>query len=89
MALADLQAKIAQLQADVAAEHTANGQILADVQKLLAGASAGPGPGQVVVNESDLDALTQSASDIDASVVADTAADTAADATVNPPPATT
>ena len=50
------------------AEHTANGQIHADVQKLLAGASAGPGPGQVIVNESDLDALTSTAGDIDASV---------------------
>ena len=87
MALSDLQAKIAQLQADVAAEHIANGQILADVQKLLAGASQGPGPGQVIVNESDLDALTQSASNIDATVVADTAADTAADGQVNPPAA--
>lgn len=85
MALADLQAKMAQLQTDTAAEHTVDLQILADVQKLLAGASAGPGIGQVVVNESDLDALTQTASDIDTQVVADTAAATAADATVNPP----
>ena len=55
---------------------------ITDVQKLLANQSAGPGPGQVVVQQSDIDALTTSIQSL-------TAADVAADATVNPPPATT
>lgn len=71
---------LAGLQSAVAALTTANNQIVADIQKLLAGASQGPQPGQVIVNQSDIDALT-------ASVTALTSADTAADQTVNPPAA--
>lgn len=66
------------LQSAVAALATAQGQVIADVQKLLAGQSAGPGPGQVIVNQADVDALTTSIQSL-------TAADVAADATVNPP----
>lgn len=66
------------LQTAVAALATAQGQVIADVQKLLANQSAGPQPGQVIVNQSDIDALTTSVQSL-------TAADVAADATVNPP----
>lgn len=71
---------LAALQAAVAALSTAQGQVIADVQKLLAGQTGGPQPGQVIVNQSDIDALTSS-------IQALTAADVAADVTVNPPPA--
>lgn len=67
------------LQQAVAALTTAQGQVIADVTKLLAGQSTGPGPGQVIVNQADIDALTTSVASL-------TAADVAADATVNPPP---
>jgi len=73
------------LQAAVAALATAQNQVIADVQKLLANQSTGPQPGQVVVSQADIDALTTSVQGL-------TAADVAADATVNPPatpPATT
>lgn len=59
---------------------TANQQILADVTKLLANQQPGLQPGQVIVNQADIDALT-------ATVQQTTASDVAADATVNPPPA--
>lgn len=71
---------LAGLQAAVAALSTAQGQVIADVQKLLAGQSAGPQAGQVVVSQADIDALTTS-------VQALTAADVAADASINPPAA--
>jgi hypothetical protein len=71
---------LAPLQAAVAALATAQAQVIADVTKLLANQSAGPGPGQVIVNQADVDALTTSVQGL-------TAADVAADATVNPPPA--
>ena len=69
---------LAKLQADIAALQAANTQILADVTKLLANQSPGLQPGQVIVNQADIDAL-------DATVQGITGADTAADATVNPP----
>ena len=69
---------LAALQAAVTALTTATNQLIADVQKLLAGQSSGPGAGQVIVNQSDIDALTSS-------VTALTGAEQAADATVNPP----
>lgn len=72
---------LANLQAAIAALSTAQQQVIADVQKLLAGASTGPGPGQVIVNQSDIDALTTSVQSL-------TAADVAADQSVNPPPPT-
>jgi len=66
------------LQAAVAAATAATNQLIADVQKLLAGQSSGPGPGQVIVNQSDIDALTSTVTNL-------TASEQAADATVNPP----
>jgi hypothetical protein len=69
--LTALQAAIAALQAKVAA-------VDADVKKLLAGSTAGPGPGQVIVNQADIDALTTS-------IGAATATLTADDASANPP----
>lgn len=66
------------LSVGVTALVAANQQLIADAQKLLAGQSAGPGPGQVIVNQADIDALT-------ATVSAQTAADVAADQQVNPP----
>ena len=70
------------LTAAVASLTTATNQLIADVQKLLAGQSSGPAPGQVIVNQADIDALTASVTQI-------TASETAADATVNPPAAPT
>jgi hypothetical protein len=69
---------LAALQAAVTALTTATNKLIADVQKLLAGQQTGPGAGQVIVNQSDIDALTSS-------VTALTGAEQAADATVNPP----
>jgi hypothetical protein len=66
------------LQADMAKLQAANTQILADVTKLLANQQPGLQPGQVIVNQADIDAL-------DATVQGITSGDTAADQTVNPP----
>jgi hypothetical protein len=66
------------LQADMAKLQAANTQILADVTKLLANQQPGLQPGQVIVNQADIDAL-------DATVQGITSGDTTADATVNPP----
>jgi hypothetical protein len=70
--LTALQAAIGELNTKVVA-------IDADVKKLLANATSGPGPGQVIVNQADIDALT-------ASVAAATTTLTADDTAVNPPP---
>ena len=73
---------LAGLQSAVAALTTATNQVIADVQKLLANQTGGLQPGQVIVQQADIDALT-------ASVSALTTSEQAADATVNPPaPAT-
>lgn len=69
---------LAKLQASVAALATENQQILADVTKLLAGQAPGLQPGQVIVNQADIDALQTTVDGM-------TAAETAADQTVNPP----
>jgi hypothetical protein len=69
------------LQADMVKLQAANTQILADVTKLLAGQQPGLQPGQVIVNQSDIDAL-------DSTVQSMTGSDTAEDAVVNPPAAT-
>jgi hypothetical protein len=69
---------LAALQSSVAALVSENAQILADVTKLLAGSSAGPQPGQVIVNQADIDALNATISGL-------TAADVAEDLLVNPP----
>jgi hypothetical protein len=50
----------------------------ADVKKLVANATPGPGPGQVIVNQSDIDALTNTVSGLTGTLAAD-------DALVNPP----
>jgi hypothetical protein len=76
----ELKMGLAPLQAALTALATAQGQVIADVQKLLANQSSGPQPGQVVVQQADIDALTTSVQGL-------TAADVAADATVNPPAA--
>lgn len=65
--LTGLQAAVSDLAAKVAA-------VDADVKKLLAGASAGPGPGQVIVNQADIDALTASVGAASGVLVADDAA---------------
>jgi X-X-X-Leu-X-X-Gly heptad repeat protein len=65
------------LQAAVAALTTGTNQLIADVQKLLANQSPGLQPGQVIVNQADIDALTTS-------VTALTASEVAEDAAVNP-----
>jgi len=70
MGLGALQAAVTALAAKVAA-------VDADVKKLLANASTGPGPGQVIVNQADIDALT-------ASVGAATGVLAADDAAANP-----
>jgi hypothetical protein len=70
---------LAALQSDMAKLQAANQQILADVTKLLANQQPGLQPGQVIVNQADIDAL-------DATVQSVTGADTSADATVNPKP---
>jgi hypothetical protein len=57
---------------------TENQQIAADVTKLLANQQPGLQPGQVIVKQSDIDALT-------ATVNAQTAAEQAEDLLVNPP----
>lgn len=69
---------LSNLSAGLTALVAANQQLVADAQKLLAGQSAGPGPGQVIVNQADIDALT-------ATVNAQTAIDVAEDQAVNPP----
>lgn len=69
---------LANLQSAVSALQTTNAQLVADIKKLLAGATTGPGPGQVIVNQADIDALTTTVN----SMVSE---DQAADATVNPP----
>src|SRR4051812_32395922 len=71
--LAALQTAFADLQ-------SSNAKIRADVATLLANQQPGLQPGQVIVNQADIDALT-------ASVQSETSADQATDATVNPPPA--
>jgi hypothetical protein len=65
------------LQAAVAESIAATNQLIADVQKLLANQSPGLQPGQVIVNQADIDALTTS-------VTALTASEVAEDAVVNP-----
>lgn len=69
---------LAGITADIAALKAANTQIIADVQKLLANQQPGLQPGQVIVNQADIDAL-------DATVQGIASADTAADQQVNPP----
>lgn len=66
------------LQAGMAALVTAQAAVLADVTKLLANQQPGLQPGQVIVLQSDIDALTATVSGM-------TAADVAADLQVNPP----
>lgn len=72
---------LSNLSAGVNALIAANNQLIADAQKLLANQSAGPGPGQVIVNQADIDALTST-------VNAQTAADVAEDQAINPPATT-
>ena len=74
MGLTNLQAAVTALTGKVSA-------VDADFKKLLANSSAGPGPGQVIVNQSDIDNLTASVGAANAVLSAD---DTAA----NPPAAT-
>ena len=69
--LTGLQAAVAALTGKVAA-------VDADVKKLLANSQPGPQPGQVIVNQSDIDALTASVSTASGVLDAD-------DAAVNPP----
>ena len=69
--LTGLAAAVADLSAKVSA-------VDADVKKLLANSTAGPGPGQVIVNQADIDALTASVSAASGTLAAD-------DAAVNPP----
>lgn len=83
-ALAALKAQMAKLQTDVAAQQATDTQILADVAKLLAGATTLPN-GMVAVSAADIQALVDSAKALDDSVIAEMAADQAADAKVNPP----
>jgi hypothetical protein len=67
------------LQQAVADLITENQQIAADVTKLLANQTPGLQPGQVIVNQADIDALT-------ATITSATAAEKAEDLLVNPPP---
>jgi len=69
--LTALQAAVTDLSAKVAA-------VDADVKKLLANANPGPQPGQVIVNQADIDALTASISAASGVLAAD-------DTSVNPP----
>ena len=69
--LSGLQAAVAGLTAKVTA-------VDADVKKLLANSTPGPGPGQVIVNQADIDSLT-------ASVGAATGVLAADDTAANPP----
>jgi hypothetical protein len=71
--LTALQTAVTNLTAKVAA-------VDADVKKLLANSNPGPQPGQVIVNQSDIDALTATVTAADATLDAD-------DAAVNPPAA--
>lgn len=77
--MSTLNTGLTALQTAMAALVSENAQIVADVQKLLAGAAPGLKPGQVIVNQADIDALTSTVSGL-------TAADTAEDLLVNPPP---
>jgi len=70
--LSALQTAVADLSAKVAA-------VDADVKKLLANSNPGPQPGQVIVNQADIDALTSSISAASGVLAAD-------DSAVNPPP---
>jgi hypothetical protein len=70
--LTALQAAVTDLQSKVAA-------VDADVKRLIANATGGPQPGQVIVNQADIDALTASIGAATGTLAAD---DTAA----NPPP---
>jgi hypothetical protein len=73
--LSALQAEMTQLQTDV-------GKLIGDIKTLIANQQPGLQPGQVIVNQSDIDALTATASSIDSSV-------TAEDQSVAPPTTTT
>jgi hypothetical protein len=68
-----LQTAVTNLAAKVAA-------VDADVKKLLANSNPGPQPGQVIVNQADIDALTATVTAADTTLAAD-------DAAVNPPAA--
>lgn len=74
-----LQSAVADLQQKVADNTAASKKLIADVEKLLAGASGGPQPGQVIVNQSDIDALTASATAASATLAGETADETAED----------
>lgn len=73
---------LAGAQASLGKLETSNAKLVQDVATLLANQQPGLQPGQVIVNQSDIDA-------VQARIDALTTADTAADSTVNPPPATT
>jgi hypothetical protein len=74
---------LAGAQASLSKLETSNAKLVQDVATLLANQQAGPQPGQVVVQQADIDA-------VQARIDALTSADTTADGTVNPaPPATT
>lgn len=73
-----MSAGLTGLAAQVAALTTNVATVDADVKKLVANSTAGPQPGQVIVNQADIDALTASVSAANGVLTSD-------DATVNPP----
>lgn len=83
--MASLAAQAADLTSKVGALATAVSAVDADVKKLLANSTAGPGPGQVIVNQTDLDAVSASLNAVALSVSASTGTLAADDTSVNPP----
>jgi hypothetical protein len=77
--LANLQAQMATLQANQTASLAASNQLLTDVQKLLAGSQTLPN-GMVAVAQSDIDALTASATAINTALAGETTAEQAQEA---------
>lgn len=65
--LTGLQAAVAKLQTDQA-------KLIADVQRLLANQTPGLQPGQVVVNQADIDALTATIGTLDTAATTEDAA---------------